>query len=108
MFAVALWDERRQSLLIWRDRLGKKPLHYALHNGKLYFASEIKSILAVAPELAEVDRAALMQYMYLGYIPDPATSISRIHKMPQGHMLEYQHGQVHVRKNWNPLQLGSP
>src|SRR5215510_8883619 len=45
MFAFALWDERRQSLLIARDRLGKKPLHYALHKGKLYFGSEIKTIL---------------------------------------------------------------
>src|SRR5213593_4096354 len=71
MFAFALWDDRRQSLLIARDRLGKKPLHYALHDGKLYFASEIKSILTVAPELVEVNRAALMQYMYLGYVPDP-------------------------------------
>src|SRR5436190_20665981 len=56
MFAFALWDEKSQKLLIARDRLGKKPLHYALHHGKLYFGSEIKSILAVAPELAEVNR----------------------------------------------------
>src|SRR5581483_4831723 len=73
MFAFALWDDRRGRLLIARDRLGKKPLHYALHNQKLYFGSEIKSILAVAPQLAEVNHRALMQYMYLGYIPDPAT-----------------------------------
>ncbi len=78
MFAFALWDERRGKLLIARDRLGKKPLHYALHKGRLYFASEIKSILAVAPELAEVNRAALLQYMYLGYIPDPARQRRRM------------------------------
>src|SRR5205823_12919909 len=94
MFAFALWDDRRQTLLIARDRLGKKPLHYALHNGKLYFASEIKSILSVAPELTEVNRAALMQYMYLGYVPDPATAFSRIHKLPPGHLLEFQRGEV--------------
>ena len=58
MFAIALWDEQRQSLLLVRDRLGKKPLHYALYNGRLYFGSEIKSLLAVAPRLAEVDREA--------------------------------------------------
>src|SRR5215470_9706959 len=96
MFAFALWDERRQSLLIARDRLGKKPLHYALHNGKFYFASEIKSILTVAPELAEVNRAALMQYMYLGYVPDPATAFLNIHKLPPGHLLEFQRGEVRV------------
>jgi asparagine synthase (glutamine-hydrolysing) len=107
MFAFALWDDRRQSLLIARDRLGKKPLHYALHNGKLYFASEIKSILSVAPELAEVNRAALMQYMYLGYVPDPATAFSRIHKLPPGHLLEFQRGEVRVRKYWDLPEYGT-
>jgi len=107
MFAFALWDDRRQSLLIARDRLGKKPLHYALHNGKLYFASEIKSILTVAPELAEVNRAALMQYMYLGYVPDPATAFSKIHKLPPGHLLEFQHGELRVRKYWDVQQYGT-
>src|SRR6266516_122200 len=107
MFAFALWDERRGKLLIARDRLGKKPLHYALHKGKLYFASEIKSILSVAPELAEVNRAALMQYMYLGYVPDPATAFSRIHKLPPGHLLEFQRGEVRVRKYWDLPEYGT-
>jgi len=107
MFAFALWDDRRQSLLIARDRLGKKPLHYALHNGKLYFASEIKSILTVAPELAEVNRAALMQYMYLGYVPDPATAFSKIHKLPPGHLLEFQRGELRVRKYWDLPEYGT-
>ena len=107
MFAFALWDDRRQSLLIARDRLGKKPLHYALHNGKLYFASEIKSILTVTPELAEVNRAALMQYMYLGYVPDPATAFSKIHKLPPGHLLEFQRGELRMRKYWDLPEYGT-
>jgi asparagine synthase (glutamine-hydrolysing) len=107
MFAFALWDETRQKLLIARDRLGKKPLHYALHRGNLYFASEIKSILAVAPELAEVNRAALLQYMYLGYIPDPATAFVGIHKLPPGHLLEFERGKVRIRKYWDLPQYGT-
>jgi asparagine synthase (glutamine-hydrolysing) len=107
MFAFALWDDRRQSLLIARDRLGKKPLHYALHNGKLYFASEIKSILTVAPELAEVNRAALMQYMYLGYVPDPATAFTKIHKLPPGHLLEFKRGELLVSRYWDLPQYGT-
>src|SRR5438445_6187462 len=107
MFAFALWDERRGKLLIARDRLGKKPLHYALHKGRLYFASEIKSILAIAPELAEVNRAALLQYMYLGYIPDPATAFVGIHKLPPGHLLELERGEVRIRKYWDLPQYAT-
>jgi len=101
MFAFALWDERRNRLLIARDRLGKKPLHYALSEGKLYFASEIKAILAVAPELAEVNQAALMEYLYLGYVPDPATAFARIQKLPAGHQLIFERGELSVRRYWD-------
>ena len=101
MFAIALYDERQNNLLLARDRMGKKPLYYSLRNGRLHFASEIKAILAVAPELAEVNRAALMQYMYLGYIPDPATAFEKIFKLPAGHLLEFKNGQISVRKYWD-------
>src|SRR5258708_38738325 len=107
VFAFALWADRRQILLIAGGRLGKNPVHYALHKGRLYFASEIKSILAVAPELAEVNRAALLQYMYLGYIPDPATAFVGIHKLPPGHLLEFERGEVRIRKYWDLPQYGT-
>src|SRR5512133_3689491 len=55
MFGFALYDERHRRLLLARDRLGKKPVHFALRNGRLFFGSEIKSILAVAPELATIN-----------------------------------------------------
>ena len=61
MFGLAIYDKTKRKLLLARDRLGKKPLHYALHNGNLYFGSEIKSILAVAPELAEVNSQGLLE-----------------------------------------------
>jgi asparagine synthase (glutamine-hydrolysing) len=107
MFAFALWDERRSRLLLARDRLGKKPLHYALANGRLLFGSEIKALLAVAPELAEVDREALLQYFYFGYIPDPLTAFLPIQKLPPGHLLEFEKGEIRVRKYWDLPAYGT-
>src|SRR5262245_11611824 len=85
MFGFALYDERRRRLLLARDRFGKKPLHYALSDGRLYFGSEIKSILAIAPELAEINHQALLEYFYFGYVPDPSTAFLPIQKLPPGH-----------------------
>jgi len=107
MFALALYDQRRQSLLLARDRLGKKPLHYALHQGRLLFSSEIKSLLAVAPELAEVDPEGLLQYFYFGYIPDPFTAFRKIRKLPPGHLMQYADGKPAIRQYWDLPQYGS-
>ena len=107
MFAFALYDERAGRLLLVRDRLGKKPLHYAVQNGTLLFASEMKAILAVRPELAKVHQPALLQYMYFGYIPDPATAFEPIQKLPPGHLLEFEKGKVMVRQYWDLPEYGT-
>lgn len=107
MFAFALYDERRGKLLMARDRLGKKPLHYALTGGRLLFGSEIKSILAVAPELASVNHEALLQYMYFGYVPDPITAFLPIQKLPPGHLLEFEAGEAQVRQYWDLPEYGT-
>jgi asparagine synthase (glutamine-hydrolysing) len=101
MFALAIYDKTKRKLVLARDRLGKKPLHYALHKGNLYFASEIKSILAVAPELAEVNSQALLEYLYYGYVPDPITAFTGIHKLPPGYLLEFQDGKINIRQYWD-------
>jgi asparagine synthase (glutamine-hydrolysing) len=107
MFAFALYDERAGRLLIARDRLGKKPLHYGVDKGTLLFASEIKAILAVRPELAKVSQQALLQYMYFGYIPDPATAFEPIRKLPPGHLLEFENGSVRIRQYWDLPEYGT-
>jgi asparagine synthase (glutamine-hydrolysing) len=101
MFALAIYDKTKRKLVLARDRLGKKPLHYALHKGNLYFASEIKSILAVSPELAEVNSQALLEYLYYGYVPDPITAFTGIHKLRPGHLLEFQDGTIRIRQYWD-------
>ncbi len=107
MFAFAIYDTRNKRLLLARDRLGIKPLHYALADGRLLFASEIKSILAVAPELATIDERALWQYMYFGYIPDPATAFLPIRKLPPGHVLEFEGGKVSMYQYWDLPEYGT-
>ena len=101
MFGLAIYDKTKRKLILARDRLGKKPLHYALHNGNLYFGSEIKSILAVAPELAEVNAQGLLEYLYYGYVPEPITAFTGIQKLPSGHLLEFENGQIRVRQYWD-------
>ena len=107
MFAIALYDVRRRRLLLARDRLGKKPLHYAIHKGRLLFGSEIKTILAVEPQLAEVNLQSLLRYFYFGYIPDPETAFTRIQKLPPGHLLELADGQCTVRQYWDLPTYGT-
>ena len=107
MFAFALYDERRRKVLIARDRLGEKPLHYAFDGTRLLFGSEIKAILAVAPELAQTDRQALRQYILFGYIPDPATSFLDIKKLPPGHLLELEDGKLSVSQYWDLPEYGT-
>ena len=107
MFAFALYDERRGKLLIARDRLGKKPLHYAFAGQRFLFGSEIKSILAVAPELASINNEALLQYLYFGYVPDPLTAFVPIQKLPPGHLAELENGQIRVQQYWNLPEYGA-
>jgi len=107
MFTIALHDERRGTLLLARDRLGKKPLHYALHQGRFYFGSEIKTILAVQPELAEVDPEGLLQYFYFGYIPDPLTIFRNIRKLPAGHSAEFRNGEIKISQYWDLPEYGT-
>lgn len=101
MFGLAIYDKTKRKLILARDRLGKKPLHYALHNGNLYFGSEIKSILAAVPELAEVNSQGLLEYLYYGYVPEPITAFTGIHKLPSGHLLEFENGEIRIRQYWD-------
>jgi asparagine synthase (glutamine-hydrolysing) len=92
MFAYAIWDSREQSLLLVRDRFGKKPLYYAALPEGLYFGSELKCLRAAGVPL-EHDRQALQLYFLLNYIPDPWTPYLAIRKLAPGGWLRYRaHG----------------
>lgn len=100
MFACAIWDSREQSLLLARDRFGKKPLYYAATPSGLYFGSELKCLRAAGVPL-EHDREALQLYFLLGYIPDPWTPYSAIRKLAPGGWLRCNaNGRVEEGRYW--------
>ncbi len=88
MFAFALWDEPNRTLILVRDRVGKKPLYYYLDDKKLVFASEIKSILCHGGLDLSIDEQAVSDYVSLGYIPAPKSIYRRIRKVLPGHYLK--------------------
>jgi asparagine synthase (glutamine-hydrolysing) len=94
MFAFALWDRNRQTLFMARDRLGVKPMHYALlDNGMLLLGSELKSVLAHGGMRRDLDPLALEEYFALGYVADPRTVFKQALKLEPGHMLTWRRGQ---------------
>ena len=94
MFAFAIWDRNRQTLFLARDRLGVKPMHYALlDDGTLLFGSELKSVLQ-HPRLARtIDPLALEEYFALGYVAEPRTIFKGALKLPPAHTLTVRRGQ---------------
>ncbi len=94
MFAFALWDRNRQALFLARDRLGIKPLHYALlPDGRLLFASEIKSLLQDPALPRDIDPLAVEDYFAFGYIPDPRSIFKSVQKLEAGHCLLVRRGE---------------
>ena len=101
MFAFALWDTRTRRLLLARDRLGKKPIHYAIHDGSLIFCSEIAPLLSAKFLSRDLDPAALEAYLALGYVPAPRSIFRQIRKLPPAHYLTWQAGRVEVCRYWS-------
>jgi len=88
MFAFAIWDAKRRQLFLARDRLGIKPLYYALlPNGHFVFGSELKALLPHPQLPRERDARAIEEYFAYGYIPEPRTIYGAVHKLPPGHTL---------------------
>ena len=87
MFAFALWDVRRRRLMLARDRLGIKPLHYALEHDACYFGSEQKAILAAERVERRLDVRALEELFTLGMVRTPRTLFTRIRRVPPAHYL---------------------
>ena len=109
MFGIALWDTRDGSLLLARDRVGIKPLHFAVAGGRLYFGSEIKSILAADAVQPALDFQALDHYLSFLYTPRDASIFAGIRKLPPGHFLRWRNGRLDIRRYWElPAEEHAP
>lgn len=100
MFAFAIYDKNKRRLLIARDRMGEKPLHYAVVGDHLVFCSEIKGILAFPGFKKEVDTFALRQYMALEYVPAPRSIFAGINKLAPASYLLVENGQIKTKTYW--------
>jgi asparagine synthase (glutamine-hydrolysing) len=100
MFAIALWDMKAKKLVLTRDRLGIKPLHYAWQDGRLYFGSEIKSLLRAGVS-REIDLESLSRFFTFEYIPAPDSIFASIKKLLPGHLLTVKDGKTEIRRYWD-------
>ena len=104
MFAFAFWDEREKTLILARDRVGKKPLYYSQNKEGFFFASEINTLATYVPtESLDINHAALDDYLSWGYIGGENTIYKGIHCLPPGCFLILDsQNQVQIKPYWKP------
>jgi asparagine synthase (glutamine-hydrolysing) len=103
-FGIAIWDEEREQLSLYRDRLGVKPLYYYIKDGRIIFASEIKAILAHPAVEPEVNESVISDYLTFLTTPAPQTLFKDVQKLPAGHRLIIDRtGAVRIDQYWDAL-----
>lgn len=100
MFALAVWDEGRQRMLLARDRFGIKPLYYTVQQGVLYFASEQKALLPFLPSI-ETDARAMAEYLTFQYTVSEHTMFAGISELMPGHMMIVENGVITKERYWD-------
>jgi asparagine synthase (glutamine-hydrolysing) len=105
MFAIAIWDARTGRLVLARDRFGIKPLYYRVAGGQLSFASELKALLRQPGFSREIDPAALEAFLAFNSIPAPLTIFSEARKLPAGHTLVAEGGELEILRYARPTPV---
>lgn len=100
MFAFALWDNNQRRLFLARDRAGKKPLYYCIHNNAFWFASEMKSLLAIPGLPRELRMKSVDDYLSHGYVPPPHTILEGVYKLPHAHYMIVENAEPKVEQYW--------
>ena len=109
MFAFAIWDAPRRRLFLARDRMGIKPLYWAMAGSRLLFGSEIKAILASGLVRADADERAIPELLSTRYVSGEQTLFKGINRLLPGHVLTFEHGAVKTRQWWDvPVGIDNP
>ena len=108
MFAFALWDERRERLLLARDRVGKKPLYVSRTADGVAFGSDLRSVLIVGGIRPALDEERVAEFLFQRYVTSPATLVQGVEKLPPGQLLEYDRERVVRREYWSVSDGAEP
>jgi asparagine synthase (glutamine-hydrolysing) len=103
IFAFAIWDKRKQSLMIARDGLGVKPLYYIVFEGGFAFASEIKALLHLVPNEKDLDISALHRYLSFLWCPGAGTPLKKVRKLSPGEAMWVRDGKIERQWSWYQL-----
>jgi len=102
MFALAIWDSRRQRLVLARDRAGQKPLFFRHDDTRFVFASELKSLLQIPDVPRELNREAVLEFLTLQYVPAPHSILQGFHRLPPAHFAVLERGEYREHRYWIP------
>jgi len=107
MFAIAVLDVQRESLVLTRDRLGEKPLFTCSIDGAMWFSSEMSALVKAGVARPEINQSQLSNYLTYGFVPEPETIISQIHRVPSGHhlVIDIKDGTLDLHRYWNPIDF---
>ena len=101
MYAFVIYDKDKKELFLATDRFGKKPIYYAINEGKFYFASEIKALLKIPGFKAEINLKSLNSYLSLQYVPGPATMLDGVYKLLPAHCATVKDGSIKTWRYWD-------
>ncbi len=105
MFAFAIWDNKKRSLFLARDRMGKKPLYYTQFGGNFVFASEPKAILKYPKFNRRLDRLSLQKYLLYEYVPSPSTIYENIKRLDAGNFILFNEDKAIIQKRYWSLDF---
>ena len=107
MFALAVWDARRNRLLLARDPMGIKPLYYHQSGKKFLFSSEVRTLLKTELVPRKIDSTGVLSYLAFGSVYEPWTIVDGVRSLPPGTMLAVERGALSMREYWSPLQFAN-